>query len=246
MRVCFSSVDPPFFRGESLEQGHLGQSSRTAIDWSNLVVQSWRRGRVLLFLPNEREAKLAASFDPEGIKIVLLMEVERSGLNVSLSVWCTAGKDIQHCSEESEAGLVHGTARRSDTPCVQLIRTPASTKLWSAASSSLCTFNLLSSAGFVRLVLCLHLPFLFVSNFLPESYLCFAAVTCFPCVYVCVCFYKQLSLWCTASISAEGSRSEVFDSLSVCSSESRLESIRSFWYAQRRLGQPFEGSPEKH
>lgn len=41
---------------------------------------------MLLFLPNEREAKLAASFDPEGIKIVLLMEVERSGLNVSLSV----------------------------------------------------------------------------------------------------------------------------------------------------------------
>lgn len=40
----------------------------------------------LLFGPNERQAKLAASFDPEGIKMVLLMEVERSGLPVSLCV----------------------------------------------------------------------------------------------------------------------------------------------------------------
>lgn len=40
----------------------------------------------LLSLLNEREAKLAAPFDPEGIKTVLLMEVERSGLPVSLSV----------------------------------------------------------------------------------------------------------------------------------------------------------------
>lgn len=40
----------------------------------------------LLFLPNEREAKLAPSFDPEGIKIVLVMEVERSELPGSLSV----------------------------------------------------------------------------------------------------------------------------------------------------------------
>lgn len=38
----------------------------------------------LLFLPNEREANLAASFDPEGIKMVLLMEVERAGLPVCL------------------------------------------------------------------------------------------------------------------------------------------------------------------
>ena len=42
--------------------------------------------RSLLSLSNEREAKLAASFDPDGIKTVLLMEVERSGLTVSLSV----------------------------------------------------------------------------------------------------------------------------------------------------------------
>lgn len=51
----------------------------------------------LLFLTNEREAKLAASFDPEGIKTVLLMEVERSVLSVSLSVCCAARNDIQPC-----------------------------------------------------------------------------------------------------------------------------------------------------
>lgn len=33
-----------------------------------------------LLLPNERQAKLAASFDLAGIKMVLLMKVERSGL----------------------------------------------------------------------------------------------------------------------------------------------------------------------
>lgn len=38
----------------------------------------------LLLLANERQAKLAASFDLEGIKMVLLMEVERSGLPVCL------------------------------------------------------------------------------------------------------------------------------------------------------------------
>lgn len=35
---------------------------------------------VFCFGPNERQAKLAASFDPEGIKMVLRVEVERSGL----------------------------------------------------------------------------------------------------------------------------------------------------------------------
>lgn len=113
MKVCagmFLFCRPSIFQRRVIRAGALRpELADSAIDWSNLVVQSWRRGRVLLFLPNEREAKLAASFDPEGIKIVLLMEVERSGLNVSLSVWCTAGKDIQRCSEESEAGLVHGT-----------------------------------------------------------------------------------------------------------------------------------------
>lgn len=82
-----------------------------------------------LFLPNEREAKLAASFDPEGIKIVLLMEVERSGLPVPPSVWRTAGKDIQPCAVESEARSDHGGARRCDPQHGQLIRTPASAML---------------------------------------------------------------------------------------------------------------------
>lgn len=66
--------------------------------------------RGLLSLPNEREAKLAASFDPEGIKTGLLMEVERSELSVSLSP-CIAGKDIQPSVVESDAGSVHAGAR---------------------------------------------------------------------------------------------------------------------------------------
>lgn len=82
-----------------------------------------------LFLPNEREAKLAASFDPEGIKIVLLMEVERSGPPVPLSVWRTAGKDIQACAVGSEAGSVRGGVGRSDPLHGRLIRTPASVML---------------------------------------------------------------------------------------------------------------------
>lgn len=41
----------------------------------------------LLFLHNEREAKLAVSFDPEGIKTVLLMEEERSEPSAEKVMW---------------------------------------------------------------------------------------------------------------------------------------------------------------
>lgn len=41
--------------------------------------------------PDEKEAKRTVSFDPTGIKIELLMRVERSGLPASTSVWCGSG-----------------------------------------------------------------------------------------------------------------------------------------------------------
>lgn len=47
-------------------------------------MEGWGRGGGVLavscFAPNERQAKLTASFDPEGIKMVLRVEVERAGL----------------------------------------------------------------------------------------------------------------------------------------------------------------------
>lgn len=42
--------------------------------------------------PDEKEAKQTVSFDPTGIKIELLMRVERSGLPVSTSAWCGSGE----------------------------------------------------------------------------------------------------------------------------------------------------------
>lgn len=81
---------PPIFQRRVIRAGALRPEP---VHWYWLIKPSCsvlerREGS----LHNEREAKLAVSFDPEGIKTVLLMEVERSGLPVSLSVWWTAGK----------------------------------------------------------------------------------------------------------------------------------------------------------
>lgn len=78
-----------------------------------LIDQTWTWGpggeRAVPFCslvpPDEKKkAKLTASFDPAGIKIELLMEVERSGLPVSTSVWCAAGKKKTKTQRLSQGG----------------------------------------------------------------------------------------------------------------------------------------------
>lgn len=72
-----------------------------------LIDQTWAAGpegeRVVLFCslvpPDEKEAKRTVSFDPAGIKIELLMRVERSGLSVSTSVWYGSGR-MQRLGQE--------------------------------------------------------------------------------------------------------------------------------------------------
>lgn len=72
--------------------------------------------RSLLCLSNEREAKLAASFDPCGIKMVLLMAVKRSGLSVSSRLSdMLLGKIYSPPPWSVRGGSVHGRARCSDS-----------------------------------------------------------------------------------------------------------------------------------
>lgn len=65
-----------------------------------------------LFLSNEREAKPAASFDPDGIKNSVAYGSRRI---TAVCFSASAGEDVQLSAVESEAGSVHGGAGRSDS-----------------------------------------------------------------------------------------------------------------------------------
>lgn len=235
MKVCAGVFlvlppHPPFFRGEWLERGALRPE---LVDCYWLIkpsrsVLERREG----FLHNEREAKLAVSFDPEGIKTVLLMEVERSGLPVSLSVclmYCWERYTAFYCAVRGWVPFPSTCARRC------MVNSTCSYNTWivsnitpSCLLFSTSVFSLSLSVCSVRWVV----PQLFVCLFLIsfQNHICVCCYFMFPVCLLTVVFVMHHKSF------SEGNRSEIGDDLSVYNKEGRFESVRSFWYDQPDLG----------